>query len=187
MKRPEKKYKRVDLTNRKFGKLTVIKDEGIKGSARYWQCKCDCGNIISTRGNRLLSGVKTNCGCIPNCKHGEAKRGKQTRKYKMWVTAKRNAKDFGREFSITLDDIIIPEYCPLLGIKLDENATHTDHIPSIDRIDNNLGYTKDNIMIVSWRANRMKGKFSLHEFKLIVENLEQIIINKKIHEDRKDS
>lgn len=54
----------IDITNKKFNKLLVLqRDESKKGGAAYWICKCDCGNIISTRGSNLRSGKKQDCGC----------------------------------------------------------------------------------------------------------------------------
>lgn len=70
--------------------------------------------------------------------------------------AKARCKKSGLEFSISLEDIIIPEYCPLLKVKLDSFG-HKDYCPSLDRIDNNKGYTKDNIWVISFKANRMKN------------------------------
>lgn len=73
------------------------------------------------------------------------------------------------EFNIELEDIIIPEECPVLGIRLInyKNYTIKDKVksgsmpynaPSIDRIDNSRGYVKGNVQIISWKANRMKNK-----------------------------
>ena len=55
----------IDLLGKKFGKLTVLERDMSKTSgAAYWICKCDCGNIISTRGTSLRDGSKQDCGCI---------------------------------------------------------------------------------------------------------------------------
>lgn len=53
-----------DLTGLKFGRLFVIEfDHKNKRNESYWKCKCDCGNIIVTRSNRLVSGRTQSCGC----------------------------------------------------------------------------------------------------------------------------
>ena len=36
----------IDLTGEKFGKLTVLGVSNKKDSKIYWECECDCGNII---------------------------------------------------------------------------------------------------------------------------------------------
>lgn len=49
----------IDLTGKKFGKLTVIKKaEDKKYSRIHWECKCDCGNpkIIIVSGSHLRTG-----------------------------------------------------------------------------------------------------------------------------------
>ncbi len=50
----------LDLTNHKFGELTVI---GYVGN-RKWQCKCSCGKIITTIGYNLTHGGQKSCGHI---------------------------------------------------------------------------------------------------------------------------
>ncbi len=80
---------------------------------------------------------------------------------KLWKGAKDRATEKGLEFDLVVDDIKIPDVCPVLGILL--NASDRAHTPSIDRIDNARGYTKDNIQIISWRANRLKNDASLEE------------------------
>lgn len=63
------------------------------------------------------------------------------------------------EFNLTKEDMIFPEICPVLGIKLERRKGYgsNPNSPSIDRIDNSKGYTKDNIQIMSKRANSMKS------------------------------
>jgi hypothetical protein len=48
----------------------------------------------------------------------------------------------------------VPTHCPLSGILLDGRDLH--HMPTIDRIDNSLGYEPDNVWMVSHRANAIK-------------------------------
>jgi len=79
--------------------------------------------------------------------------------WKLFHMAKNRAKRLNMEFSIELDDIIIPECCPFLGIKLTNFAGRgrVDSNISLDRIDSSKGYTKGNIQVVSEMANRMKN------------------------------
>ena len=55
---------RINLLNNTYGKLTVIKDMGSENGDHYWQCKCDCGNVITVKGEYLRSGHKNSCGCL---------------------------------------------------------------------------------------------------------------------------
>lgn len=56
--------KMIDLTGKKFGKLTVISCAGKLDGRRYsWNCKCDCGNEVVKSGACLTSGNTKSCGC----------------------------------------------------------------------------------------------------------------------------
>ena len=74
--------KKRDLRNRRFGRLTAVRDTGIRKERNVvWLCQCDCGNIMTTRGSSLKSGGTKTCGCInPNFKHGQI----HTRTYISW-------------------------------------------------------------------------------------------------------
>jgi hypothetical protein len=54
----------VDLTGKRFGKLTVLhRSHRVGPSGRqYWVCRCDCGQT-KTFHRRSLSDGATNCGC----------------------------------------------------------------------------------------------------------------------------
>lgn len=61
--------KKIDLTNKQFGHLTVIKEdvERTKLEKRiYWFCKCDCGNenLKSISASNLTTGKVKSCGHI---------------------------------------------------------------------------------------------------------------------------
>ncbi len=71
--------------------------------------------------------------------------------------AKLRAKKKGIPFDLAPEDIIIPEYCPYLEIKLKYGeGAPIDSSPSLDRIAPELGYVKGNIQILSKLANQIK-------------------------------
>lgn len=75
------------------------------------------------------------------------------------LKARKRAKEKGLEFNLTDEDIIIPEYCPLLKVKLTNIHGQGKVLSniSLDRIDNTLGYIKGNVQVVSCLANVMKN------------------------------
>lgn len=91
---------------------------------------------------------------------------------RLYEGAKRRAEERGLDFEIEISDIKIPEYCPVLGIKLEPCSEDKGRSPSIDRIDNNGGYTKENIKIISYRANSLKSDATTDELLRIVKYME---------------
>ena len=65
------------------------------------------------------------------------------------------------DFNLTIEDFYIPDVCPVLGVPFDYDVVNL--CPSVDRLDNNKGYIKGNVCIMSTLANRMKfqADFSL--------------------------
>ena len=61
------KYK-MDLSGKRFGRLTVLEYAGKKKSGSQnktlWKCLCDCGNEKITDVGALRSGHTTSCGCL---------------------------------------------------------------------------------------------------------------------------
>ena len=83
----------------------------------------------------------------------------------------------GMSFDIEEKDVVIPEYCPVLGIKLESGVGKgkwfLDASPSIDRIDPTKGYTKGNVQVISWRANALKRDGTIAEMRAIVAYMER--------------
>lgn len=93
-------------------------------------------------------------------------------KHWLWVAAKYRAKKKNLEFTISESDIDLPEKCPLLNIPMWKNPEEAcANSYSIDRINPNKGYTKDNIWVISKRANALKSDATLEELELLVTNL----------------
>lgn len=96
----------------------------------------------------------------------------------MLARAKQRAKRKGLEFNINVSDIIIPEYCPLLNIKIEFSLEKRLpkrgkclSSPSLDRIDNSKGYIKGNVRVISNMANMMKGAASKEQLKTFAINI----------------
>ena len=83
---------------------------------------------------------------------------------------KQRAKKYNLSFDLEKEDIVIPEKCPILGIPLvyDIDSKTKENSPSIDRIDNTKGYIKENIQVISNRANRIKSDASIEELEKIL-------------------
>ena len=77
------------------------------------------------------------------------------------------AKNKGRNFELTLKDIVIPDTCPVLGIEIKLGAKTGDNSPTADRLDNNKGYTKENVRFISWRANLLKRDATFEEIEAL--------------------
>lgn len=83
-----------------------------------------------------------------------------------YCSLRQNAKRKGVPFDLELNDINYPECCPILGIPLVRNTgdkSAKENSPSVDRIDPSKGYTKDNIQIISAKANVMKNNATKEE------------------------
>ena|SRR5690606_3248260 len=79
--------------------------------------------------------------------------------YEMVDNARRRAKRYNREFTIRVADVmpLVEEFCRNNRYSFEPG---NPWLPSIDRIDNNKGYTKDNIRIVWYIENLCRNKFS---------------------------
>lgn len=74
------------------------------------------------------------------------------------VLARHRAKQKGLPFDLSHEDIYIPRFCPALGIPLRAGrGVLADSSPTLDRISPAAGYVRGNVLVVSNRANRLKG------------------------------
>lgn len=72
------------------------------------------------------------------------------------------AKKKGIVFDLKPEDIVIPDVCPVLGIKMERGGAQWNS-PSLDRFDNSKGYTPDNVRVISSRANQIKSDATAEE------------------------
>jgi hypothetical protein len=94
--------------------------------------------------------------------------------------AKARAKRSGVPFTLSKEDIIVPELCPILGIKLEHgNGRACAGSPSLDRVIPDRGYVKDNVWVISFRANQIKNDSTLEELELITAAVRQRLMDSK--------
>jgi hypothetical protein len=180
------------MSGQRIGRLFVLSRVGnLKGKAT-WICKCDCGKNKVVSGHVLRKGKVKSCGCYGNevrakrivanrnkrsrLKHGESVKGQRTDRYDMFIAARLRADKHDRPFSLVLDDIPeMPKTCPILGIPIFRSKWRkTDNSPSLDRIDNQFGYDKGNVRIISLRANYLKGNSNSDELASVLLDVTQI-------------
>ena len=97
--------------------------------------------------------------------------------YLMWSRAKKRAKEKSIPFEIEVSDIIIPDMCPVLGIKFVVSSNGKgpgDTSPSLDRIDSKLGYTKENVKVISFKANRIKSDAEVNDVEKVLEYMKSM-------------
>ena len=148
--------KAIDLTGRKLGKLTVLsKDNNYIAPCgkiiTQWKCKCDCGNEVVVTRNNLINGNSKSCGCSRRDNPSALKHGKsRERLYNTWqhiisrCCYKQNKQynDYGGR-GITVCAEWIGERGLENFINWAMQNGYAENL-TIDRIDNNKGYSPDN-------------------------------------------
>lgn len=158
----------IDLTGQRFGWLTVIERTGSIRGHSVWLCRCDCGKETVATSDNLKSGHVQSCGCLKrdttrkirtelNTIHG----GRKTRLYRIWDGMKarctrpshKSYKNYGSR-GIT----ICAEWLNDFGAFQKWALAHgyQDDL-TIDRIDNDKGYSPDNCRWVTM-ADQSRNK-----------------------------
>lgn len=174
----------VDLTNKRYGKLTVVSLKGgSRDGSRLWDCICDCGNkaVLTTRHLNRTHNVVRSCGCLlkRNKSDHQSWKGYQDISGHWW--ASHVLKSAGKRATMIID--ITMEYawnlfieqnrcCALSGISIIISDDYTN-TASIDRIDSSQGYIKGNIQWVHKDVNFMKRNYSMEYFI----NMCELIVN----------
>lgn len=180
----------LDRTNKRYGRLTVVKCCGKDNRGKYlWLCKCDCGNTKIVCADNLSSGKSKSCGCIK--REFLKKRGNQWGLYedrelamlKVQYSHLKRRHNKNKMSGVLLDFEDFKKkvmskcyYCGLEFSKTIEdrlNETKSSKklsntilkINGIDRKDNNIGYTKENTVPCCKFCNFAKHTMNENEFK----------------------
>lgn len=157
------------MSGQKFGRLTVIERVANKpnSSMARWLCKCDCGNEVTVNGGGLRYRRTNSCGCY---KDEITFKGYNTLSKMYWNQVINRAKRKNMLLEITIEQAWEQwekqnGRCALTGQELSLLRSYSNkQTASLDRIDNNKGYTKDNIQWVHKEINMMKHSRSNSRF-----------------------
>lgn len=112
-----------------------------------------------------------------HCTYGNITTGRDTSKTHLNAIRHR-CKCKNIPFNITLEDIVIPQVCPILGIPLLQEwgagkGVGKFNSPSVDKIVPSLGYVKGNVQVVSNRANMMKTDATIDNIRSLLNYMEK--------------
>lgn len=181
------------LVGKKINKLTVIaiaqKDPSLKRKRTRVIVQCECGKTNIVDGAKFNSGIIQSCGCIrkgmpqPHSRigYGESSRNKIIDSYK------RNAANKGNSFDLSKEDMINYfesdcYYCNRAPYKIfKQKGGYGEYTYNgIDRLDNNLGYSKENCVSCCSECNYLKNKYHVNDFlkliRMISENTKHILL-----------
>jgi hypothetical protein len=184
MSRPRMSQPTKDLTGQRYGRLVVIGFAGfVQARTRerrdaFWECQCDCGNIIKARvGNITRGGVKS-CGCYRDeLRAGLGQRialpkGRSSSNA-LFGRYQYNAKRRGYDFALSYDEALhlFSSPCFYCGTtpsqiidKFQGNGPFVYN--GIDRRDNAQGYILENCVPCckrcNWRNMTMMSRSSRH-------------------------
>jgi transposase len=84
----------------------------------------------------------------------------------------KKSNNYKHDFTIQFGELSFPTHCPVLGIELDYFAEmRQENSVSFDRIDSSKGYISGNVIVMSWRANRIKNDGTGEEHQKIADFL----------------
>lgn len=156
-----------NLCGRKFHYLKVESYHSTCSQGRKWLCKCRCGKKVSVLTSKLINGHTKSCGCYRSeLGIGRNKSfGQITGSY--WNSIVCAARSRGLALEISIADAWNKfeqqnGKCKYTGSTL--SLSKGKRTASLDRIDNQKGYTIDNIQWVHKRINIMKNNMSEPEF-----------------------
>lgn len=147
--------KRLDLIGKKFGRLEVIDFDSLENK---WLCRCDCGNTNKVITSSLNRGNTRSCGCLlkETTKITHSKHGMYNSKvYHVWNSMvqrcinpeNQSYENYGgRGITVCEDWLVFENFYRDMG---EPNGL------TIERKNNNLGYSKDNCI---WTTRQVQNK-----------------------------
>lgn len=174
--------KAKDIKGERYERLVALRPVGSGHSGVKWECECDCGNFCIAYGRSLWDKRKTSCGCRRSEQSranllGKAGAGRVEgdlgparrvlRGYRRQAKRRALAWDLTEEQGLALLRLNCT-YCgrpPHQRQRSEQRIKPTDlFFTGIDRMDNSLGYTPENVTPCCGTCNRAKMAQGFGEF-----------------------
>jgi hypothetical protein len=112
---------------------------------------------------------RSNCKICEKAKQQISFRHKST-EWRLLDGARQRARKKGISFDLSITDIKIPTHCPVLGIELKRGSGSVSlpSSPTLDRLLPYVGYTRDNVRVISMRANMLKNSATVEELEAVL-------------------
>lgn len=161
-----------DLAGKQFDRWTVVQLAERRSRSCYWLCRCICGKEKVIRSSALTCRQSRSCGCL-------AKELLSIRAKKLFTKTdsgarevyrryKRHAEDSRREFAISLEEFLVITALPCFYCGASPHRRNRKGslfiYNGIDRVNNSVGYIKENCVACCLFCNWMKGRISQIEF-----------------------
>lgn len=163
---------KYDIVGKRFGHLVVLgRCDPVPGERNSkWLCQCDCGNLTKVARCTLVSGHTKSCNANIHRKGANSThKMSKTRLYQEWLSMKRRCRPDSQDArtyymrGITICDEWLLDF---VAFKSWAIANGYDDSLSLDRIDNNKGYSPDNcrwVPIALQQSNRSNTVLVEHE------------------------
>lgn len=155
-----------------FGKLTVIQEAPKRGDFRMFNTKCQCGNTKEVRGYSLITGNTKGCGCVNGHVVGDRLADPNEAAFNQLMSKyKGRARDYDREFQLTEEQFhsLTQQPCHYCGIQpsnVNKVSRGSYTYSSLDRVNNNRGYSIDNVVPCCRKCNTAKRNRTIEEFRV---------------------
>ncbi len=167
-----------DLSDMVFGRLTVLYSVS-DGGRKKWACLCDCGNQVSVVASSLLNGDTRSCGCLKSEKtaqrsttHGYTRNREYHPLYQTWLSmiarchkkGNRAYRNYGGRGIFVCD-----RWHDFENFLTDMGERPTRQ-HTLERIDNNAGYSPDNCVWATRAAqarNTRRNHLLVHDGKIM--------------------
>jgi len=158
---------------KRFGRLTIIDFSYKEGTQQYfYKAKCDCGTERLFRISNIQQGTTLSCGCLGKEIRAKVNKGNTNTRGAFGEssltflinTYRGQARDRGMEYSLSREDFreITSSNCfycdrPPSRVKKMRTGYGSYTYNGVDRVDNDLGYTKSNCVASCRECNIAKN------------------------------
>ena len=167
-----RKYSRLDLTGKVFGRLTAKVSLPMIGRGRYWDCLCKCGTHVTVSARELVILRTRSCGCLQRdtlralriLPTGVASLNNLILVYRRHARARSLLWGLTKQQAQGLFDGKC-SYCGIAPMQVLNTPTNGNYIYNgIDRVDNSKGYEDGNVVSCCGTCNRAKMAMPLSDF-----------------------